>query len=29
MSHENLVGIVLAVLTAGFLFTALLFPERF
>ena len=29
MSYENLVGLVLAVLLALFLFAALLFPERF
>ena len=29
MSPENLVGLVLAVLLAGYLVVALLFPERF
>ncbi|AMD55647.1 MULTISPECIES: potassium-transporting ATPase subunit F [Mycolicibacterium] len=29
MSYENVVGLVLAVLIALFLFAALLFPERF
>jgi K+-transporting ATPase KdpF subunit len=29
VSHDNLVGLVLAVLIAVFLFAALLFPERF
>jgi K+-transporting ATPase KdpF subunit len=29
VSYENLVGLVLAVLIAVFLFAALLFPERF
>jgi K+-transporting ATPase KdpF subunit len=29
MSYDNLVGLVLAVLIALFLFAALLFPERF
>ncbi|MCV7138165.1 potassium-transporting ATPase subunit F [Mycolicibacterium fortuitum] len=29
MSYENVVGLVLAVLVALFLFAALLFPERF
>jgi K+-transporting ATPase KdpF subunit len=29
VSPENLVGLVLAVLVAGFLVVALLFPERF
>lgn len=29
MSVENLVGLVLAVLLVGYLFVALLFPERF
>ncbi|WP_018598810.1 MULTISPECIES: potassium-transporting ATPase subunit F [unclassified Mycobacterium] len=29
MSYENIVGLVLAVLIAVFVFAALLFPERF
>ncbi len=29
MSYDNVVGLVLAVLIAVFLFAALLFPERF
>jgi K+-transporting ATPase KdpF subunit len=29
VSYENLVGLVLSVLIAVFLFAALLFPERF
>jgi K+-transporting ATPase KdpF subunit len=29
VSYENVVGLVLAVLIALFLFAALLFPERF
>ncbi|MCV7065102.1 MULTISPECIES: potassium-transporting ATPase subunit F [Mycolicibacterium] len=29
MSYENVVGLVLAILIALFLFAALLFPERF
>jgi K+-transporting ATPase KdpF subunit len=29
VSYDNLVGLVLAVLIAVFLFAALLFPERF
>lgn len=29
MSIDNLVGLVLAVVITGFLFVALLFPERF
>ncbi|WKG02304.1 potassium-transporting ATPase subunit F [Mycolicibacterium sp. HK-90] len=29
MSYENIVGLVLAILIALFLFAALLFPERF
>ena len=29
MSYENIVGLVLSVLLALFLFAALLFPERF
>ena len=29
MSSDNIVGLVLAVLIAVFLFAALLFPERF
>ncbi|KMO76696.1 K+-transporting ATPase KdpF subunit [Mycobacterium sp. BK558] len=29
MSYDNIVGLVLAVLIAVFLFAALLFPERF
>ncbi|TDL12300.1 K(+)-transporting ATPase subunit F [Mycolicibacterium obuense] len=29
MSYDNIIGLVLAVLIAGFLFAALLFPERF
>lgn len=29
MSAENVVGLVLAVLLAGYLVAALLFPERF
>ena len=29
MSYDNIVGLVLAVLLALFLFAALLFPERF
>ena len=29
MSYDNVVGLVLAVLLALFLFAALLFPERF
>lgn len=29
MSVDEIVGLVLAVLLAGFLFAALLFPERF
>ena len=29
MSYENLIGLVLAILLALFLFAALLFPERF
>ena len=29
MSADNVVALVLAVLLAGFLFLALLFPERF
>ncbi|TRW82739.1 K(+)-transporting ATPase subunit F [Mycolicibacterium sp. 018/SC-01/001] len=29
MSAENIVGLALAILTAIFLFAALLFPERF
>jgi K+-transporting ATPase KdpF subunit len=28
-SVDNIVGLVIAVLLAGFLFAALLFPERF
>jgi K+-transporting ATPase KdpF subunit len=29
VSYDNIVGLVLAVLIAAFLFAALLFPERF
>lgn len=29
MSYDNVIGLVLAVLIAVFLFAALLFPERF
>ncbi|ART68492.1 MULTISPECIES: potassium-transporting ATPase subunit F [Mycobacteriaceae] len=29
MSYENIVGLILAVLIAVFVFAALLFPERF
>ena len=29
MSYDNVIGLVLAVLLALFLFAALLFPERF
>ncbi|MEE6169453.1 MULTISPECIES: potassium-transporting ATPase subunit F [unclassified Mycolicibacterium] len=29
MSYENIVGLILAVLIAIFVFAALLFPERF
>ncbi|MCG7595629.1 potassium-transporting ATPase subunit F [Mycobacterium sp. PSTR-4-N] len=29
MSYENVVGLVLAILIALFVFAALLFPERF
>ncbi|MEH3139142.1 MAG: potassium-transporting ATPase subunit F [Mycobacterium kyogaense] len=29
MSYENIVGLVLSILVALFLFAALLFPERF
>jgi K+-transporting ATPase KdpF subunit len=29
MAADNIAGLVLAVLLAGFLFAALLFPERF
>ncbi|WP_137145890.1 K(+)-transporting ATPase subunit F [Mycolicibacterium sp. CR10] len=29
MSYDNIVGLVLAILIAVFLFAALLFPERF
>lgn len=29
MSYENVIGLVLAILIALFLFAALLFPERF
>lgn len=29
MSADNVVGLILAVLLAGFLLAALLFPERF
>ncbi|MGY4648940.1 K(+)-transporting ATPase subunit F [Mycobacterium sp. URHB0021] len=29
MSYDNLVGLVLSILLALFLFAALLFPERF
>ncbi|HVQ50779.1 MAG TPA: K(+)-transporting ATPase subunit F [Mycobacterium sp.] len=29
MSYENVVGLVLSILLALFLFAALLFPERF
>jgi K+-transporting ATPase KdpF subunit len=29
MATDNIVGLVLAVLLAGYLFAALLFPERF
>ncbi|HWY01163.1 MAG TPA: K(+)-transporting ATPase subunit F [Mycobacterium sp.] len=29
MSYENIVGLVLSILLALFLFAALLFPERF
>ncbi|KMO76215.1 MULTISPECIES: K(+)-transporting ATPase subunit F [Mycobacteriaceae] len=29
MSYDNIIGLVLAVLIAVFLFAALLFPERF
>ncbi|MCV7178245.1 K(+)-transporting ATPase subunit F [Mycolicibacterium sphagni] len=29
MSYENIVGLILSVLLALFLFAALLFPERF
>jgi K+-transporting ATPase KdpF subunit len=29
MSYDNVVGLVLAILLAVFLFAALLFPERF
>ncbi|KRE27728.1 potassium-transporting ATPase subunit F [Mycolicibacterium psychrotolerans] len=29
MSYDNIVGLVLAILIALFLFAALLFPERF
>ena len=29
MSYENVIGLVLAILLALFLFAALLFPERF
>ncbi|BDY26533.1 MULTISPECIES: potassium-transporting ATPase subunit F [Mycolicibacterium] len=29
MSYDNVVGLVLAILIALFLFAALLFPERF
>ncbi|MGC2241904.1 MAG: K(+)-transporting ATPase subunit F [Acidimicrobiia bacterium] len=29
MSVDGIIGLVLAVLLAGFLFAALLFPERF
>ncbi|HYJ57545.1 MAG TPA: potassium-transporting ATPase subunit F [Mycobacterium sp.] len=29
MSHDNIVGLVLSILIALFLFAALLFPERF
>lgn len=29
MTADNVVGVVLAVLLAGYLFAALIFPERF
>ncbi|KAA0080528.1 potassium-transporting ATPase subunit F [Mycolicibacterium sp. P9-64] len=29
MSYDNVIGLVLAILIAVFLFAALLFPERF
>jgi K+-transporting ATPase KdpF subunit len=29
LSADNIVGVVLAVLLAGYLFAALVFPERF
>jgi K+-transporting ATPase KdpF subunit len=29
MTADNVIGLVLAVVLAGFLFAALLFPERF
>ena len=29
MSYQNIIGLVLAILVAVFLFAALLFPERF
>ena len=29
MSYDNVVGLMLSILLAVFLFTALLFPERF
>ncbi|ORA36927.1 potassium-transporting ATPase subunit F [Mycobacterium aquaticum] len=29
MSYENIIGLILAVLIAVFVFAALLFPERF
>ncbi|OBC02447.1 K+-transporting ATPase subunit F [Mycobacterium sp. 852013-50091_SCH5140682] len=29
MSYENIIGLILAVLIAIFVFAALLFPERF
>lgn len=29
MSYDNVIGLALAILIAGFLFAALFFPERF